>query len=37
MSVERCVREEENSLSFYVPNSKENLIRRVVAAKTINA
>ena len=24
MSVERCVKEEENSLGFYVANSKEN-------------
>ena len=29
-------REEKNSLSFYVANSEENLIRGVVAAKTIN-
>ena len=28
--------EEKNSLSFYVANSEENLIRGVVAAKTIN-
>ena len=36
MSVERCVREEENSLGFYVANSEENLIRGVAAAETIN-
>ena len=34
--LERCVREEENSLGFYVANSEENLIREGVAAKTIN-
>ena len=36
MSVEHCVRVEENSLGFYVINSEENLIRGVSAAKTIN-
>ena len=36
ISVERCIREEENSLGFYVANSKENLIRWVLAAETIN-
>ena len=36
MSVERCVREEENSLCFYVANSAENLIKGVAAAETIN-
>ena len=36
ISVERCTREEENSLRFYVANSEENLIRGVSAAKTIN-
>ena len=36
MSVECCVREEENSLGFYVANSEENLIKGVYAAKTIN-
>ena len=36
MSVERCVREEENNLGFYVSNSEENLIKRVAAAETIN-
>ena len=35
-SVERCIREEENSLGFYVANSEENLIRGVLAAETIN-
>ena len=35
MSVECCVREEENSLGFYVANSEENLIKRVHAAETI--
>ena len=36
MRVESCVREEENSLGFYVANSEENLIKGVSAAKTIN-
>ena len=36
ISVERCIREEENSLWFYVANSEENLIRRVLAAETTN-
>lgn len=36
MSVEHCVREEENSLGFYVVNSEEDLIRGVSAAETIN-
>ena len=36
ISVERCIREEENSLGFYVTNSEENLIRGVSAAETIN-
>ena len=36
ISVERCVREEENILGFYIPNSEKNLIRGVAAAKTIN-
>ena len=35
-SVERCIREEEKSLEFYVANSKENLIRGVSATETIN-
>ena len=33
--VEHCIREEENSLGFYVTNSEENLIRGVAAAETI--
>ena len=37
ISVEKCIREEENSLGFYVSNSEENLIRGVSAAETINA
>ena len=36
MSVERCVKAEENSLGFYAANSEENLIRGVAAAETIN-
>ena len=36
ISVEQCIREEENSLGFYVANSEENLIRVVSAAETIN-
>ena len=36
MSVECCVREEENSLCFYVANAEENLIKGVYAAETIN-
>ena len=32
IGVERCVREEENSLGFYVANSGENLIRGVGTA-----
>ena len=32
----RCIREEENSLGFYVANSGENLIRGVLEAETIN-
>ena len=36
MSVECCVKEEENSLGFYVANSEVNLVRRVAAAETIN-
>ena len=35
-SVECCVRDEENSLGFYVANSEENLIKGVYAAETIN-
>ena len=36
ISVERCIREEENSLGFYVANSEENLIRGVLTVETIN-
>ena len=36
MSVERCVREEENILGFYVADSEEKLIRGVAVAETIN-
>ena len=36
ISVERCIREEENSLGFHVANSEENHIRGVLAAQTIN-
>ena len=36
ISVERCIREEENSLGIYVTNSEENLIGGVSAAETIN-
>ena len=36
MSVEHCVREQENSLGFYVANSEENLIKGVAAVETIN-
>ena len=36
INVERCIREEENSLGFYVANSEENLIRGVLTAETIN-
>ena len=36
ISAERCIREEENSLGFYVANSEENLIRGVLTAETIN-
>ena len=35
MSVERCVREVENSLGFHVSNFEKNLIKGVAAAKTI--
>ena len=35
ISVEQCIREEENSLGFYVANSEENLIAGVLAAETI--
>ena len=36
MSVEQCVREEKNSLGFYVANTYENLIKGIAAAETIN-
>ena len=36
ISVERCIREEENSLGFYVANWEENLIRGVLTAEKIN-
>ena len=36
ISVERCIREGENSLGFHVANLEENLIRGVSAAETIN-
>ena len=37
ISAEHCIREEEeNSLEFYVANSKENLIRGVSAVETTN-
>ena len=35
IGIERCVKEEENSLGFYVANSGENLIRGVATAGTI--
>ena len=35
VSLERSVREEGNSLGFYVANSEEKLIRGVAAAETI--
>ena len=35
VSVECCVREEENRLGFYVSNSEESLIKGVYAAETI--
>ena len=34
--MERCIREIENSLGFYVANSEENLITGVFSAYTIN-
>ena len=36
MNVERCVREEDNSLGFYVANSEEKFIKGVAAAEKIN-
>ena len=34
--MERGIKEEENSLGFYVANSKENFIREVIAFETIS-
>ena len=36
MSVDRCIREDKNSLGFYVAKSEENLIEGVAAAEIIN-
>ena len=36
INLEHCVREEENSLGFYIANSEENLIKGVAASETIN-
>ena len=36
ISVERCIREEESSLGFYVANSEGNLIIGISAAEKIN-
>ena len=36
ISVERCIREAENSLGFCVAKSEEILIRGVLTAETIN-
>ena len=36
MSVEWCIKKEENSLGFYIANFEENLVRGVAAAETIN-
>ena len=36
ISVEQCIREEENSLGSYTANSEENLIRGVLATETTN-
>ena len=36
ISVERCIREEENILGFYVANLEENLIIGVSAVEEIN-
>ena len=35
-SVERCVKEEQNSLSFFVASAEKNLIKGVAAAEIIN-
>ena len=34
--MEGCVREEKNSVGFYVANSEENDIRRVAVAESLN-
>ena len=36
ISVEKCIREEENSFVFYVANWEGNLIRGVSVAETVN-
>ena len=36
ISVEQCIREEENTVGFYVTNSEKNLTRGVSVAETIN-
>ena len=36
ISVEQCIREEENSVGFYVANSEKSLTRGVSVAETIN-
>ena len=36
INLERCVKEVENSWSFYVANPEENLIREGAAAEAIN-
>ena len=36
ISVEWCIRKEENSLGFYVANLEQNLIRGVSTAETSN-
>ena len=36
ISMERCVKEEKNSLGVYDANSEENLLRGVAAADTFN-
>ena len=37
MSLQCCVREEENSLGFYVAKSEENLIEGVYPVERVNA
>ena len=34
--MKQCIREEENSLGFYVTNSEENLIKGISADETID-